>query len=288
MWDKSMNREVDTLEDNDTYDIVDISEIGDAIPIESRWIFTIKPSLDLLDPKRFKSRIVAKGFQQSEGIDFFNTYSPTLKMVSSRILFALTAQLQYHIRHFDVVSAFTNATLDETIYLLPPEGLAEKIGKNKVLKLKKCLYGLRQSPFKWNQHITQLLISKGFKQLASDNCVFVYTNPDGTLQIISIYVDDMKVIAKTLSEIDSIFDFLSQHLQMKNLGAPTRYLGVGVKVTNTGSSTTIQLEQSSLIAELAGLTEVKSLSTPMPSKAQAVTRFPFKKDVKSYRVLIAS
>lgn len=93
---------------------------------------------------RFRARLVAKGFSQVEGVDFTETLSPVVRHTTLRLLFALPIKLVLSTTHLDVITAFLNGTLEETIYM-QIQGFSEKPKNGQVLKLKKDLYGLKES-----------------------------------------------------------------------------------------------------------------------------------------------
>ena len=70
----------------------------------------------------YKARLVARGYSQSRGIDYEETFSPVIKFESTRVILALSAQLNFSVHHLDVTSAFLNGTLDKVLYMAQPEG----------------------------------------------------------------------------------------------------------------------------------------------------------------------
>ena len=113
-----------------------------------------------------KARLVIKGYEQVEGIDYNNTYAPVVKLTSFHLLLALAAGNGWLVHHMDIVSAFLDPAVDEEIYMDPPEGVEwlEKSWKTDnpiVCKLKKSLYGLKQAPRLWYHHIDTFLKTLG-------------------------------------------------------------------------------------------------------------------------------
>ena len=110
--------------------------------ISSRWVFDIKYA-ENSGIDKFKARLVARGFSQRYGIDYQDTFTPTMRIDSLRVLLAIVAveDLEYH--QVDVNNAFTQSTNTETIYMSPPDGV--RTAKGRVLKVLKSLYGLKQA-----------------------------------------------------------------------------------------------------------------------------------------------
>ena len=95
--------------------------------------------------KRHKTRLVAKGFTQKEGIDYKETFSPVSKKDSLRIIMTLVAHFDLKLQQMDVKTTFLNGNLEEEIYMKQPEGFSSSGGEHLVCKLKKSIYGLKQA-----------------------------------------------------------------------------------------------------------------------------------------------
>lgn len=135
-----MKHEIDAVERNKTWELVPFSKSQKLV--DSRWVFTNKWTPE--GKKIFKSRLVARGFSQRQGIDYSLTYSPVSGLDNIRLFLAVACQLKHEIMQLDVGNAFLNGDLKEEILLRLPLGIAER---NKyVCKLNKSLYGLKQSP----------------------------------------------------------------------------------------------------------------------------------------------
>ncbi|GKB69570.1 ribonuclease H-like domain-containing protein [Tanacetum coccineum] len=152
-WTDAMNKEMDALLRNDTWDIVDLPKDGKAI--RCKWIFKIKyKSSGEID--RYKARLVAYGFSQKEGIDYEEKFSPIVKMVTVRYLLNIDVSNSWPVFQLDVNNAFLYGDLVVTVYMQPPEGYF--CFYNKVCRLKKSLYGLKQAPRHWNSKLSFALI----------------------------------------------------------------------------------------------------------------------------------
>ena len=162
------------------------------------------------------------------GFDYEETFAPTLRMESLRMLFSLAIRFGLHVEQMDVPNAYLRGSLDEEVYMEIPQGLdlPHDTPKGMVLRLLKGLYGLKQSGRIWNKKIRTFLISIGFSQLTADNCVFI-NHP--TNVIISLYVDDLLIFSKTMGPINSVKKQLHKEYNMKDLGPVEQILGIRVR-----------------------------------------------------------
>lgn len=161
--------------------------------IKCKTVFKIKTDSNH-DIIKYKVRFVATGYQQRKGIDYDEIFSPTLDATSLRNLFALAIKYNFHISSADVNTAYLNAEIDKDIYMEQPE--FQRVihpDKNKrcVCKLRKSIYGLKQSGKLWNQKITLLLQLLNIEQIKSNNNIFA--NKDRTI-VIGNYVDDLIIL----------------------------------------------------------------------------------------------
>src|SRR5262249_6460758 len=143
-----------------------------AIVVGSGWVYRIKRKSDG-SIERYKARLVAKGFTQRPGFDFFETFSPTFRMASLRLILALCAQHNLKMHSVDISHAFLNGDLQETVYMRQPEGY-EQGGADYVCKLNKAIYGLKQAARQWRMTLKEYLESIGFKALESDPSIFIF------------------------------------------------------------------------------------------------------------------
>ncbi|GJP31018.1 hypothetical protein CLOM_g7815 [Closterium sp. NIES-68] len=127
--------------ENNTFDLVNLPPGRKAI--SSKWLFKRKTDADG-NIERYKSRLVAKGYQQQEKKDYNEVYAPVVKGTTLRTLFAAAAIKGWVVKQMDIVTAFLNGVLEEETYMEQPEGYND--GSGRVWKLKKALYGLKQAP----------------------------------------------------------------------------------------------------------------------------------------------
>lgn len=155
---------------------------------------------------RFKARIVARGFKQEHGIDYWETFSPVVRFTSVRAILAIAAKQKLCIKQFDGKTAFLYGELQENVYVYQPKGFDD--GSGRVYKLNKSLFGLKQASRCWNEKFTSFIKQFGFTACESDPCVFV-SNKNGNLIILAIYVDDGLLVGTSEASINSVI----KHLQ---------------------------------------------------------------------------
>lgn len=180
--------------------------------ISTKWVFTIKKNADGII-ERFKARLVARGFEQKDGVDYAETFAPVTRIDTVRALFAIAAAHKWHIEQFDVTSAFLNGVIDEEVYIKPPMGVKAK--KNTCLRLNKALYGLKQAPRSWYKTLSTTLSELGFKQSDTDLCLFIRHNP--SILLIGIYVDDGLMIGECPDDCRKMLDALKNKFEMRKI-----------------------------------------------------------------------
>jgi hypothetical protein len=150
----TMVEELSSLERNDTWELCSLPSGRKAI--KCKWVFKLKQNAGQF---RCYARLVAKGFTQQAGIDCEETYSPVVRHDSLRIIFSIAAQRDLEMMQLDVTTAFLNGDLKEELYMEQPTGF--ETGKE-VCRLKRSLYGLKQSSRVWNRKFSDFLAKYGF------------------------------------------------------------------------------------------------------------------------------
>ena len=171
MWREAMNEEMKSLDENNTYTLTKLPE-GKSL-VGTRWVYTVKEKEN--GGVRYKARYVAKGYSQVPEIDYFETFSPTAKITSIRLLMQLALDFSLDLHQMDVKTAYLSAPIDCELYVEQPEGFIKysETGERLVCKLNKSLYDLKQSGRNWNQLLHNFLTSKNFLQSVSDACVYI-------------------------------------------------------------------------------------------------------------------
>ncbi|KAL5832506.1 hypothetical protein ACOSQ3_016180 [Xanthoceras sorbifolium] len=140
-WKNGVMEELGALQRNKTWDITELPKGKKAVGC--KWVFTVKHKADG-SVERYKARLVVKGFTQTYGIDYEDTFAPVAKLNTIRVLLSLAVNLNWKLHQMDVKNAFLNGELAEEVYIEGPPRLENAYG-DKVYKLKKSLYGLKQS-----------------------------------------------------------------------------------------------------------------------------------------------
>ena len=219
-----------------------------------------------------KSRLVAQGFTQRPGVDFYETYSPTVRLDSLRGLLALAAHHDWEFHHMDVKSAYLNGKLKETIYMRQPKGF-EVRGRNGVelvCHLHKGLYGLKQAGRAWHQTIDPALQGIDLVPLASDHCVYRLRVKEHVL-ILALYVDDLFIFANSLPVLGGYKKRLHSLFEMEDLGEAR--LVLGMQVTRDRANRTITLCQAGYVNGLLdkfGAADLNPTTSPMEAGLELI------------------
>ncbi|CAI7753692.1 unnamed protein product, partial [Closterium sp. NIES-54] len=153
------------------------------------WIFRVKRPPG--SPPAFKARYVARGFSQREGVDFFQTFSPTPKMTTLRVLLHVAAQRDYELHSLDFSTAFLQGSLHEEIWLRRPTGFIGSFPAGTQWSLRRPVYGLRQVPREWHDTPRTTLASLGFAPSTADPSLFLRTDTTLPPFYVLVYVDDL-------------------------------------------------------------------------------------------------
>jgi hypothetical protein len=227
---------------------------------------------------------VAQGYTQTEGLDYFQTFSPVAKKSTIRVLLALASIHGWHLHQLDVNNAFLHGELHETVYMKVPPGVTPpKPGQ--VCKLLKSLYGLKQASRQWFEKLTTFLYAHGFTQATSDHTLFIKSTASSFTALL-VYVDDIILAGTSLIVFDELKFALDQTFRIKNLGQLKFFLGIEVARSSKGISLCQRKYCLELLAD-AKLTKCKPASTPLdPSSRLHLDGGSAYHDVAAYRRLV--
>ncbi|RVW89378.1 Retrovirus-related Pol polyprotein from transposon RE1 [Vitis vinifera] len=227
-WAEAMQTEIAALHKNQTWDLVDPPK--DVNIIGCKWVYKLKYKSDG-SVDRYKARLVARGFNQTFGLDYFETFSPVVKAATIRIVLTITLSYRWELRQLDVQNAFLNGDLVEQVYMAQPPGFLHPNHPN-----------------------------KGFNSSRTDSSMFVHFGRHSTL-IVLVYVDDIIVTGSSPILIQQLIHKLHSLFALRDLGQLSYFLGI--EVTYDGGS--LHLSQRKYITDLLQRTSMldsKAAATP--------------------------
>jgi len=212
-----------------------------------------------MDPLRYKARLVARGFQQTQGRDYEETFAPVAHMTTVRTMIAVAASRSWTISQMDVKNAFLHGELHEEVYMHPPPGVDVPSGQ--ICRLRRALYGLKQAPRAWYERFVSVITEAGFSPSPHDPALFIHTSSRGRTLLL-LYVDDMLITGDDAEHISLVKRHLSQQFQMTDLGPLSYFLGIEVSRSDKG----YYISQSKYIQDMiarSGITDTRTAATPM-------------------------
>lgn len=214
VWRPSMDKEYNALQQNNTCTLVECKPSMNVLGC--KWVYKVKLNSDGT-VERCKSRLVAKGFHQVDGVDFNETFSPMVKVSTIRVLLTLVVSNGWHMQQLDVFNAFLHGDLNETIYMHQTPGYVDPTKPKHVCKLNKSIYGLKPSPKAWFEKFSGFLINVGFIMSDSDHSLFLYLSGVEVLLLL-LYVDDIILIGSSTELLSRFVSTLNTSFAMKDLG----------------------------------------------------------------------
>ncbi|KAF7761821.1 hypothetical protein Agabi119p4_9813 [Agaricus bisporus var. burnettii] len=243
-WIEACIDELRALKKRGVYEIVDLPEGRKTV--KNRWVFNIKSD------GRKRARLVAKGFSQIEGIDFNELFSPVVRYETARLIFGVAALEDWEIESVDVKAAYLYGKLEEEIYMEQPEGF-RKDNDNRVWRLHRALYGLKQSGLAW------------WRELTAD--------PQTKQLIIAlVYVDDVAIIGKKTALFINLKRKIMNKWECRDLGETKEFLGINIQ--RDRKNRRIFLNQENYLEKILEKFDVTSKPTKTPLKS-GFTFVPF-------------
>ena len=223
-WRAAMLEELQALRKNKTWELVTLPTGKRAV--SCKWVYTVKQNAQG-KIERYKARLVARGYTQTYGIDYDETFAPVAKMNTVRILISCATNFGWPLHQLDVKNAFLHGDLHEEVYMEIPPGFSSAETTGKVCRLKKSLYGLKQSPRAWFDKFRRAVCDMGYRQCNGDHTVF-YRHFKGKITILAVYVDDIIITGDDEGEIARLKKCLSKAFEVKDLGRLKYFLGIEV------------------------------------------------------------
>ncbi|KAE8687390.1 hypothetical protein F3Y22_tig00111022pilonHSYRG00655 [Hibiscus syriacus] len=184
-----VEEEICALEKNATWTVTNLPQ-GKKV-VGCQWIFSVKYNFDG-SIQRYKARLAARGFTQTYGIDFKETFAPVAKLNNVRVLLSLAVNCDWKLHQLDVKNDFHNGKLEEEVYMKLPSGFKSVEGNNKVCKLNKS------SP--------------------SPITLFIKVTSTNKKPILIVYVDDIILTGDDEEDICNLKKLLNEEFETKNLG----------------------------------------------------------------------
>ncbi|KAG7594092.1 Integrase catalytic core [Arabidopsis thaliana x Arabidopsis arenosa] len=285
VWRDAIAAERQAMEHNHTWEEGELPKGKKAVT--SKWVFTIKYKSNG-DIERYKARLVARGFTQTYGEDYRDTFAPVAKLHTVRVVLSLATNLEWELWQMDVKNAFLQGELEEEVYMKPPPGLEDHNAPGKVFKLKKAIYGLKQSPRAWYHKLSTTLLDRGFKKSEADNTLFTLPSKEGIV-VILVYVDDIIISGNDKVGIQETKAFLKSVFDIKDLGELKYFLGIEVCRSKEGLFLSQRKYTLDLLSQVGKL-GAKPAKTPLEDDYKAnrkgeLDNKPFE-DVTQYRRLV--
>lgn len=267
VWRRAMEAEIKSIEENNTWELVELPDEAKVIGV--KWVFKTKFN-EKGEIEKFKARLVAKGYHQTQ------------------------AQRGWEVFQLDVKSAFLHGELNEEVFVEQPLGFEVRDAANKVYKLRKALYGLRQAPRAWYSRIEGYFMKEGFKKCYCEHTLFVKVK-EGSILIVSLYVDDLIYTGNSYELLNEFRESMKKEFAMTDLGKMKFFLGVEVVQDEQGIFITQKKYAEDVLMKFE-MSECNSVKNPMipgqkltkKGAGSAIDPTRFKQLVGSLRYLTAT
>ncbi|CAI7931895.1 unnamed protein product [Closterium sp. NIES-54] len=276
-WQAAMDAEMASWKSTGTY--------VDAVPppwaniVSGMWIFRVKRPPG--SPPVFKAHYMARGFSQRQGVDYFQTFSPTPKMTTLRVLLHVAAHRDYELHSLDFSTAFLQGSLHEEIWLRRPPGFTGSFPRGTQWSLRRPVYGLRQAPREWHNTLRTTLAALGFAPSTADPSLFLRTDTSLPPFYILVYVDDLVFATADTAGLAYVKSELQKRHTCTDLGELRSYLGL--QITRDRARRTITLTQSHMVQQVLqcfGFTYSSPQATALPTR-HSLSALPSDESVES-------
>ncbi|KAF0730900.1 hypothetical protein Ae201684_011782 [Aphanomyces euteiches] len=277
LWEQAEMTALDGIIDNNTFKVIPAGP--NERSIKCHWVYNKK-----IDSEgkvtRFKARLVANGYLQQHGVDFFESYSPVVKIVTLRMILSCISKWSYHVEQCDVVDAYLQSYLpeEERVIMDQPSEYALGPPDHKLLLLK-SLFGLKQSGYHWNEMCDDVLKRLQYEQSLHDPCLYTKRSRDGQIMIVCVYVDDFLVAGPDGDYVNAMLDELEELMKIKRQG-PVNYL-LGIKIERINGN--IKLSQANYARSILKRFGMEQWPDENEWDIEAIPA-----DIKQYQALVGS
>jgi hypothetical protein len=221
-WRRAMEEEYAALISNNTWDLVP-HLVGSNV-VTGKWIFKHKFNFDGT-LERYKAHWVLRGFTQRPDVDYDETFNPVVKPATIHMVLSLVVSCFWPIHQLDVKNVFLHGTLLKTVYCSEPTGFVDLSQSDRVCRLNKSLYGLKQVPQACYNQFVMYLLTLGFVEAKSDTSLFIFRR-DVDMVYLLLYADDIVLTASSTTLLQHTISALKRGFPMKDLSPLHCFLGV--------------------------------------------------------------
>ncbi|CAI7923297.1 unnamed protein product [Closterium sp. NIES-54] len=221
-WQTAMDAEMASWKSTVTY--VDEVPPSRANIVDGMWIFIVKRPPG--SPLAFKAHYVARGFSQCQGVNYFQTFSPTPKMTTLRVLLHVAVHRDFELHSLDFSTDFLHGSLYEETWLRRPPGFTGSFPVGNQWSLRQPIYSLRQVPCEWHDTLRMTLAALAFAPLIADPSLFLCTGPSLPLFYILVYIDDLVFATANTEALTLVKAELQKRHTCTDLGPSTLHLSV--------------------------------------------------------------
>ena len=250
-----------------------------------KWIFKTKYHADGI-VQNHNARRVANGYSQQWGVDFEETFSLFAQFETVKTLLALATQLKWPIYQLDVKVTFLNVKLENEVYIAQPKGFAINGKEEKVYKLKKAFYGLKQEPRAWYSKIDSFFQERGFERSKNEPTLYLRQEGNNDFLVVCLYVDDIIYMGLSHSIVAEFKSSMISRFEMTYLSFLHYFLGLEVKQGEDGVFVSQKKYALDLLKRF-GMVNCKVASTPMNVNEELQLEDSTKKaDARIFRSLV--
>jgi Reverse transcriptase (RNA-dependent DNA polymerase) len=227
-WEEAMIDELGQLKHAKTWEPIEKPKGVNVIG--SKWVYRAKKN-SAGEINKYRAQLVAQGYSQIPGINYNDTFTPIVKTSSIRVILLFAARHGWLAHQMDVKSAYLNGKLDdsEDLYLWQPPSYAIPGSEHLVLRLKKAIYGLKQTGRCWYKTFSDILKQISLNPCESNSAIFVRHSKDQGITILMAHVDDLTLVASSMDLVNALKRDLKSKLEMTDMGELHWLLGIEIK-----------------------------------------------------------